>query len=111
MYGVFSGPSGQTLKEGFRAGAVQLPLQVYTAYFAFLFVILAWWRQAEFSRSGRVSLWSIAWCSLVAWLLHFVWWFPQPIGFLMAGMIAFTVQLSSPWMPPSQRRTLSEAEA
>ncbi len=111
MHGTFSDSSAQTLGEGWYADAVQLPLQVYTAYFAFLFVILAWWRQAEFSRSGRVSIWSIAWCSLVAWLLHFVWWFPQPIGFLMAGAIAFTVQLSSPWMPPSQRRALSEAEA
>ena len=111
MHGTFSGSFDQGLKEGFSNGAVQLPLQVYTAYFAFLFVILAWWRQAECSRSGRVSIWSITWCGLVAWLLHFVWWFPQPIGFLMAGVIAFTVQLSSPWMPPSQRRALSEAEA
>jgi len=111
MHGAFSGSFDQSLKEGFRQGAVQLPLQVYTAYFAFLFVILAWWRQAEFSRSSRVSVWSIIWCGLVAWLLHFVWWFPQPIGLLMAGVIAFTVQLSSPWMPPSQRRALSETEA
>jgi hypothetical protein len=88
-----------------------LPLQVFTGYFAFMFVLLAWWRNAECSRPNRVNLWSIAWCGLVAWMLHFVWWFPQPIGLLVAGATCFTVQLASPWMPPSQRRALVEAEA
>jgi hypothetical protein len=108
---LFGELGGQTLKEGFQAGAVQLPWQVFTGYFAFMFVLLAWWRNAECSRANRVSLWSIAWCCLVAWMLHFVWWFPQPIGLLVAGATAFTVQLASPWMPPSQRRALVEAEA
>ncbi len=86
------------------------PLQVFAAYFAFLFVLLAWWRQAEVTRLKRVSLWLVAWCGLVAWLLHFVWWFPQPIGMLLAAVIAFTVQLSSTWMPPSRRQALVERE-
>ncbi len=98
------------LVESFSSGALRLSLPVYVAYFAFLFVILAWWRQAEVSRSSRVSLWSITWCGLVAWMLHFVWWFPQPIGLLVAVVMAFTIQLSSPWMPPSQRRALAETE-
>ena len=110
MHGTFIGSADQTLIEGYREGAVKPLRQVYTAYFAFLFVILAWWRQAEYSRTSRVSVWSIAWCGLVAWLLHFVWWFPQPIGLLTAAAMAFTIQLSSRWMPPSQRRALSEAE-
>jgi len=111
MHGTFGASADQTLIEGFREGAVRPMRQIFTAYFAFLFVILAWWRQAEYSRTSRVSIWSITWCGLVAWILHFVWWFPQPIGLLVAAAMAFTIQLSSPWMPPSQRRALSEAEA
>lgn len=111
MHDTFSSVADGDLRKEFGSGTVHLPLQICTAYFAFLFVILAWWRQAEFSRTSRVSVWTIIWCGLVAWILHFVWWFPQPVGFLLVGVIAFTVQLASPWMPPSQRRALSEAEA
>ena len=66
--------------------------------------------KAEVTRTTRVNLWSIAWCAFIAWLLHWVWWFPQPIGLLLAAVIAFTVQLSSTWMPPSRRQSLVEQE-
>lgn len=109
--GLYSGISDKVLPESFAAGAVHFPLQVFTGYFAFLFVALAWWRNAECSRPNRVNIWSIVWCGLAAWMLHFVWWFPQPIGLFVAGATCFTIQLASPWMPPSQRRALVEAEA
>lgn len=94
--------------KAFRSGAVTVNLSAATAYFAFVFVILRWWRQAEFSRPDRVSVWSIVACSGAAFLMTFIWWFPQPAGAVLAGMIAFTTQLSSPWMPPSKRRQLAE---
>jgi hypothetical protein len=80
---------------------------VFLAYFAFLFVLLRWWRQAEFTRSSRLSLWSVLVCVFWAWLLQVFWWFPQPAGMMAAGVIAFATQMSSPWMLPSQRRALS----
>lgn len=107
---LYSAFSDKDLTANFLAGTVKFPLQTFTGYFAFLFVLLAWWRNAECSRANRVSFWSIVWCCLVAWMLHFVWWFPQPLGLLIAGATCFTVQLASPWMPPSQRRALVEAE-
>lgn len=85
-------------------------LPVYAAYFGLLFVILAWWRQADYLREMRVSLWSVFWCALVAWGLHFLWWFPQPLGWLLAAAISFTVQLSSPWLSTGRRRELMERE-
>ncbi len=94
--------------QAYRSGYVPLSLPTATAYFAFLLVILRWWRQAEYARSTRVSVWSIVACTVAAFLLTFVWWFPQPLGAVLAGMIAFTTQLSSPWMPPSKRRELAE---
>ena len=101
------GPAGSTWKSG----AVQLSMSMFVAYFAFLFVLLAWHRQTEFARSTRMSLWSVTWCGLIAYLLHFFCWFPQPIGLLVSAVAAFSIQLSSPWMPPSQRRALAEAES
>jgi hypothetical protein len=85
-----------------------MPASMYVAYFAFLFVVMRWWRLAEWTRPSRVSLWSIAFAGFVGWALTFLWWFPQPTGMLLAAAIAFTVQLSSPWLSPSQRRELAQ---
>jgi hypothetical protein len=79
----------------------------YIAYFAFLFLLPRWWRQAEWTRNGRVSLWWVIGCILWAWVLHVFWWFPQPAGMMAAGVIALSTQLASPWMPPSRRKALA----
>ena len=84
-------------------------LAVYVSYFAFLFVLPRWWRQTEYTRRIRMSLWSVVTCVFTAWLLHIFWWFPQPAGMLAAATIALSTQLASPWMPPSKRRAVSES--
>jgi hypothetical protein len=89
-------------------GVAAIPLSVYMSYFAFLFVAPRWWRQAEYTRDKRISFWWIMVSVVWAWVLHLFWWFPQPTGMMVAGVIAAATQLSSPWMPPSRRRTLSE---
>jgi len=96
----WSGPQGGTNPS----------LAMFVTYFAFLFVLLRWWRQAEFTRGPRLSLWSVVACVFWAWLLQFFWEFPQPAGMLVAGVTAFATQLASPWLPPSRRRALSEDE-
>jgi len=108
LSGELFGLRNKSQSFAFLSGYVPLSLPMATAYFAFLLVILRWWRQAEYARSTRVSVWSIVACTFAAFLLTFVWWFPQPLGAVLAGMIAFTTQLSSPWMPPSKRRELAE---
>lgn len=87
------------------------PIAVYIAYFAFLFVVLRWWRQAEYTRSSRLSLWSVFTSVFMAWLLHIFWWFPEPIGMVLAGVISVATQLASPWMTPSKRKAISESAA
>jgi serine/threonine protein kinase len=84
-------------------------IPVYVAYFAFLFLVPRWWRQTEYTRKTRISLWSAITCAGWAWLLHIFWWFPQPLGVMTACVIALATQLASPWMPPSQRRAISES--
>jgi hypothetical protein len=83
-------------------------LLVYMTYFAFLFLLPRWWRQAEVTRDNRLSLWWLTVSMFWAWVIHLFWWFPQPTGIMAAGVIAASTQLSSPWMPPSRRRELSE---
>jgi serine/threonine protein kinase len=80
---------------------------VYLAYFAFLFLVPRWWRQTEYTRDARLSLWWVFVAAGWAWLLHIFWWFPQPTGIMAAGVIAVATQLASPWMPPSRRRQLA----
>jgi hypothetical protein len=96
------------LEHAYRTGTVFGPLTMYVAFFAFLFVAIRWWRLAEWTRTSRVSLWSTAFAGFIGWALTFFWWFPQPTGLLLAAAIAFTVQLSSPWLSPSQRRELAQ---
>jgi hypothetical protein len=80
----------------------------YVIYLAGLFVLLRWWRQAEFTRLRRLGIWSVIVCLFWAYCLHVVWWFPQPAGMMLAGTIAVATQLSSPWLAPSKRRSLNE---
>ena len=95
--------------SGLSNGMTGVPLGLFVGYFAGMFLLYGFWRGADSLRTNRVSLWSVAWCGLVAWMLHFIWWFPQPIGLVIAGITAFTVQFASPWLPPSRRRKLVEA--
>jgi hypothetical protein len=95
------------MESQWRSGPVAPALAASVGYFALLFVLLRWWRMAEYTRRVRVSVWTIAWIPCAAWLLHLGWWFPQPTGMAVAAIIATSVQLASPWMPPSRRRELA----
>jgi hypothetical protein len=88
-----------------------MPLPMFAAYFAFLFAVVRWWRLAEWTRPSHVSLWAVAWCGFMGWAMTFFWWFPQPMGMVMAAVIAFTIQLSSPWLSPSRRKQLAQSVA
>jgi hypothetical protein len=99
--------SNELLKWPIEGTNMSISPAYYIAYFAFLFLLPRWWRQTEFTRSGRMSLWWVIVCVGWGWLLHFFWWFPQPQGMMAAGVIALATQLSSPWMPPSRRKALA----
>jgi hypothetical protein len=99
----------EQMMADFERGAVALPLAHFAAYFAFLFALLRWWKTAEWTRPTRVSFWAIAWAGAAAFVLSFIWWFPQPLGVLTAAVVSFTVQLASPWLPPSRRKDLAHA--
>ncbi len=92
------GPVRQHLPEGFYAVDGTPLLPAFLAYFGFLFLILRWWRQADPGRATRLSLWATGCCVFAAWVLNLFWPFPQPWGFMVAGIVAVAVQLASPWV-------------
>jgi len=79
-------------------------LYEYLCYFGFLLLGVGWWKQTNPLRPTRLSLWTTAWCVMVAWMLNLVWPFPQPWGFMVAATISIAVQLASPWVSPKERR-------
>lgn len=105
--GMFGWGSSE-LSQGYsHTGSVSLPLAMFASYFTILMVGLRWWRHADYTRNSRVSLWSIAVCGAASWGLSLITWFPQPVGMIVVMATAFTVQLTSHWMPPSRRRELA----
>lgn len=111
LFGELFGWRGGQLDHGYRSGSVALPLTMFASYFTILMVGLRWWRHADYTRNSRVSLWSIAVCGAASWGLSLITWFPQPVGMIVVMATAFTVQLTSHWMPPSRRRELAEGTA
>jgi hypothetical protein len=79
-------------------------LKGYLAYFAFLFPVLRWWKQADPLRAARLSLWPIVCVAFWAWVLHLAWPFPQPWGVMVAVAISVAVQLATPWISLDERR-------
>ncbi|MGI9457729.1 MAG: serine/threonine-protein kinase [Aeoliella sp.] len=83
-------------------------MMLSVAYFALMFLMLRWWRLAEYTRRTRLSLVSVGLCICVAWIAHLVCWYPQPAGVAVAGVVALATQLVSPWLPPSARKPSAE---
>jgi len=95
------------LPVGFYAdGAPQL--LAYMACFGTLMLAIRWWRQADPLRSTRISLWSMVFCVLAAWLFASLWLFPQPWLMMVACAMSVSVQLASPWINPRRRRRRHE---
>lgn len=83
MYGLDGGPN----------------LAAFLAFFATLFALVRWWRQADPLRKTRFSIWGATVCVFCAMLIP--WQIPW--GFLLAASMTVSVQLSAPWMKPAER--------
>jgi serine/threonine protein kinase len=76
----------------------------YALFFGALFALRGWWRQADGFRKKRFRLMSVLLTGGLAFLLSWIWAFPQVIGVVWAVAISAVVHLSSVWVPPAQRR-------
>ena len=101
-------PWPNSLTENMYAadGAPLLP--AYLVYFGGLFLILMWWKRVDPLRRTRLNIWSTASCALWAWILNMFWQFPQPWGFMLAMIIAISVQLAAPWIGADEREELAQ---
>ena len=71
-------------------------LGAYLAYFGAMFAGIRWWRQADPLRRTRLSVWNIGAAVMGAWVVDWIWRFPQPWGLMVAAIISTSVQLAAP---------------
>jgi hypothetical protein len=71
-------------------------LGAYVIYFGALFAGIRWWRQADPLRRTRLSVWNVGAAVLCAWVVNWIWQFPQPWGLMMAAITSTSVQLAAP---------------
>jgi len=72
----------------------------HMAYFACLMGIVRWWRLSDILRRKRFSIWPILWSVLMATLVQCIFHFPEHWDAVLAGAVAFVVQMASPWQEP-----------
>ncbi len=75
----------------------------YLAYFPLVMGLIHWWKQVDPLRRTRFSFWAVIWSVIAASLVHLLIPFPQPWGALIAAGTSIAIQLSSPWVNPSER--------
>jgi hypothetical protein len=75
----------------------------HAAYFAFLFVVPAWWKQADARRKHRIHVGTAAIMGAWAYVLSFFWQYPQPWGVLAALGISILAQIASPMDDPYEK--------
>ncbi len=78
----------------------------YLGYFAGLFLVPRWWKQADLLRPARLSIWATLLC--VLWSIVVFAFLPFPRGFMIAATVSIAVQLSAPWMTQAERKTLRQ---
>ena len=75
----------------------------HMGYFAFLFLVVRWWKQSDPLRSSRLRLWPTIVAIFWAWLLYFFWPFPQPWGTMVAASMSVAVQVAARWERGTRR--------
>jgi hypothetical protein len=91
--------------------ADELPaLRNHVAYFAFLFLVLRWWRSTDPLRWARLSLWNVFVTLVFAWLMCNFWDYPMPWGLIVAGTTSVAIQLASPWQHTRNRAVIALAD-
>lgn len=98
MFNVLQLPA-EFIPQGMYARDGAPGLTAFLTYFATLFVLLRWGRQADPLRPARFSLGATVVSVFIAMLIPW----QVPWGFLLALTMSVAVQLSSPWTTPNAR--------
>jgi hypothetical protein len=78
-------------------------LVAHMAYFAFLMLLVGWWKQADPLRPSRLRVWPTVVAIFWAWLLYFFLPFPQPWGTMVAASMSVAVQVAASWEKTKRR--------
>lgn len=94
--------------RGFFSPSGRPLLPAYLAYFPLVMGLIHWWKQVDPLRRTRFSFISVIWAVIAASLVHLLIPFPQPWGALIAAGTSLAIQLSSPWINPTERLHTSQ---
>lgn len=86
-------------------------MPAFISYFGLLMFASRWWRQADIVRKSRFSYFSVFGAVFMAALVQVLIPFPQPWGFLVAGAMAVSIQLSAQWIDSRDRNRFESTEA
>jgi hypothetical protein len=75
----------------------------HMGYFAFLLLLVRWWKQADPLRPSRLRVWPTVTAIFWAWTLYFFWSFPQPWGMMVAASMSIAVQIAASWERGTRR--------
>ncbi|MCA9182756.1 MAG: hypothetical protein KDA51_14945, partial [Planctomycetales bacterium] len=89
--------------SGFFAQDGSPLLPAYLAYFPLVMGLVHWWKQVDPLRRTRFSFLSVIWSVIAASIVYLLIPFPQPWGALIAAGTSMAIQLSSPWINPTER--------
>lgn len=78
----------------------------YLIYFAGLFGILRWWRQADPVRKTRLSVLNVMMCLVWAIIFSHLLNVPLTANCIFAVVVSISVQLASPWIHPENREEI-----
>ncbi len=101
-------PLNYNLPASFYAADGRPLAMAYLACFGSLMLLIRWWRQADPLRGTRLSLFSAMVAVVIAGLVAGVWQFPQPWLMMLAGAVSVSVQLTSPWLHPRNRKATAQ---
>lgn len=93
---------------GFFDAKEQPLLPAYLAFFPLLMGAVSWWKQVDPLRRTRFSFWAVIWSVGCASVISLFIPFPQPWGALVAAGASIAIQLSSPWLNPSERHQVRQ---
>ncbi len=97
--------------SGFFDASGQPLLPAYLAYFPLMMGMIHWWKQVDPLRRTRFSFWAVIWSVIAASLVHLLIPFPQPWGQVIATGTSIAIQLSSPWINPTERLNVKQSVA
>ena len=89
----------------------------FVSHFATLFLIVRWVKCIDPIRRHKLRIWYVLVAVISEWLVQQFLPIAQPSGMFFAAGLSITLQLSSPWIPNSERSRLllmqeaSESEA